>query len=931
MLLTCPRCSRINPAEALFCYQDGAALGDPSRRRDVSDPARKRFPMPFVFPSGQACYSFDELALAIQSHWDEARDLLKHGHFAQFFAGLGRGDLSRTAREATKLSDADQALNDLLRSLPASVVESPRILVEPGQVNLGTLRPGQDLRFDLHIANRGMGLMTGSISCQDATWLTLGDGHTHAREKVFQILHDLTVPVHVRGKSLTASSRPLIAKLLVSTNGGQTIVPVSVEVPVLPFPDGVLAGAITPRQIAQKARETPKEAAALFAKGAVARWYESNGWIYPVQEPSASGLAAVQQFFEALGLTTPPRVGITVGEIRLGGRAGESLRGSFQIVAQEKKPVFAHATSNQSWLRIKEVVLDGRTATIHLHVPEVPNCPGETFQARVSIVSNGRQRFTVPVWLAVTMAVPAVPHYRPPVVIEEVRPVDWPPPVRRKEEYDTVLPVVDRLEEVMPVRPRKEAEVHEDHLQKAEAPVRGSNTNRYLFATIPVLCLALGLMVTMVRDVAMWIRHPGGLGGPDAFGNIPQELEIHFHDREEQVQVAENGGVKPTGARFARNAAQAVWEPSMRFGLTLGGVGFGGGKRLTFEAKGLTNNTVVRLDGQEWIFGERPFRRLDRQPTGNWPGRWVEREAKLDRPLRNGRRSIWLYEAQQVYVTQTVGLVPGAQSGKLDTCLVVYKMENRDQRPHRVGLRFMLDTFIGGNDGVPFLIPGSPQLCNTMHNFPGPKQVPDFIQARETEDLERPGTIALIQLKVPGHEPPSRVTLGAWPNPELGPQCQQEKTLWNVPLLPIKALVQGDSAVTMYWDDRRLAAGESREVAFAYGLGSVAAGETGGQLGLSVVGSFTPGGEFTMTAEVRNPVHGQELTVDLPDGFSLISGQTKTPVPTLGANAPSRISPVTWKIKAGSREGTFTLTVRSSTGVAQRQSVQIKARGIFGN
>jgi hypothetical protein len=86
-----------------------------------------------------------------------------------------------------------------------------------------------------------------------------------------------------------------------------------------------------------------------------------------------------------------------------------------------------------------------------------------------------------------------------------------------------------------------------------------------------------------------------------------------------------------------------------------------------------------------------------------------------------------------------------------------------------------------------------------------------------------------------------------------------------------------------------------------------------------------------MTAEVRNPVHGQELTVDLPDGFSLISGQTKTPVPTLGANAPSRISPVTWKIKAGSREGTFTLTVRSSTGVAQRQSVQIKARGIFGN
>src|SRR5262245_9472872 len=163
MLLTCPRCSRLNPAEALFCYQDGAPLGDHSRRLGA-DPARQRFPMPFVFPSGQACHSFDELTLAIQDDWDAARGLLAHGVFTGFLAGLGRGDLALAAREAARLPDQDQALDDLLRALPSNVLQPPRAAAEPGQVNLGTLRHGQDVRFDLHLYNRGMGLLAGTVS-----------------------------------------------------------------------------------------------------------------------------------------------------------------------------------------------------------------------------------------------------------------------------------------------------------------------------------------------------------------------------------------------------------------------------------------------------------------------------------------------------------------------------------------------------------------------------------------------------------------------------------------------------------------------------------------------------------------------------------------------------------------------------------------------
>src|SRR5205807_10138968 len=101
------------------------------------------------------------------------------------------------------------------------------------------------------------------------------------------------------------------------------------------------------------------------------------------------------------------------------------------------------------------------------------------------------------------------------------------------------------------------------------------------------------------------------------------------------------------------------------------------------------------------------------------------------------------------------------------------------------------DTYIGANDGVPFLIPGERELCDTEKEFPTTEAVPDFIQACEKQDLTNPGTIARIGLKVAGLEPPSKVTLGAWPNLNLGliaRACRQEKTLWDVPVLPIRAL-----------------------------------------------------------------------------------------------------------------------------------------------
>src|SRR6202030_2812723 len=111
--------------------------------------------------------------------------------------------------------------------------------------------------------------------------------------------------------------------------------------------------------------------------GAVADWYKANGWTYPVQGPSAAGLGAVQQFFEALGLTAPPKVEINEKFINFHGNVGAHLKHTLEVKAQEKRPVFAHGSSDQPWIVVDRAQLNGRTATIGVTIPSVPNRPGE--------------------------------------------------------------------------------------------------------------------------------------------------------------------------------------------------------------------------------------------------------------------------------------------------------------------------------------------------------------------------------------------------------------------------------------------------------------------------------------------------------------------------------------------------------------------------
>ena len=123
MVQTCSKCSRANPADAVYCYYDGFVLGGHSRNGGPVAVGAQSFASPFVFPSGKTCRTFNELALACQEDWTGARDLLQQGYLETFLGGLGRIDLVMAAKEAAKFPDHDRGLDQFLTKLPADVLE----------------------------------------------------------------------------------------------------------------------------------------------------------------------------------------------------------------------------------------------------------------------------------------------------------------------------------------------------------------------------------------------------------------------------------------------------------------------------------------------------------------------------------------------------------------------------------------------------------------------------------------------------------------------------------------------------------------------------------------------------------------------------------------------------------------------------------------
>ncbi len=321
------------------------------------------------------------------------------------------------------------------------------------------------------------------------------------------------------------------------------------------------------------------------------------------------------------------------------------------------------------------------------------------------------------------------------------------------------------------------------------------------------------------------------------------------------------------------------YGPNLRFGVSVikGRSGQSVKKLLTYAANGDTNSVMVRIDGKELEFG-------------GGGGKWLAQKEELPAAYGGGKatRSVWA--VGDLHFVQIVRYYPsmhpievnGVLKRPLDNIRVHYQIENKGGKKdvHKVGMRFMLDTLIGSNDGVPFTVPGSPELVSTATDFTDPSQIPHFIQALERPDLDDPGTVAHLSLHVARFESPGRVSLTHW----------QGNPPYQVPM----ADPTGDSAVVMYWAEKQLKPGSHRDLGFGYGLGDVAAGKEK-SLGVTVGGAFEENTLFSVTAYVKNPAKGQSVELKLPDGLELAAGTAKVTVPHPAKG--KQMSIVTWRAR----------------------------------
>ncbi len=871
MALVCRQCSRVNPEDAYYCYFDGAALAGRASSAGPINLGAQPFLSPFVFPSGTVCKNFDQLAMACQQNWKEGLSALREDHLGAFFNTIGRGDLARIAKEAAAFPDRNRGLDQLLGKLPSQTLEAPMLRVEPTEINLGQFSIGTDRTLDLSLENQGMRLVFGTATC-DVPWLTLG-GHS---SKIFELTDELTIPIQIRGRSLRARLKQQEGHIAVESNAGSFLVTIKIEVPPIPFGDGVLAGAMSPRQIAEKAKANPNGAVPLFETGAVAQWFAANGLTYPVQGPTAPGTAGVQQFFEALGLAKPPKIDFDAKPIALNGLPGKTYDIPLTVSTREKKHVYAYATANVPWIDGRTVKPAGKSCTIVLKIA-VPTKTGDALKANVTVHANGGQKLAVPVTISI---------------------------VRRKKTVGSVTQEAPSaaFEAALAAA---QAEALEANEEIAFAPVQplekiAAARSRLGLHVLPAVLLMLVLLGIVARDY-----YSANVDDVD-----PRELIALRID---------------WSARNEKDISN-----SLTFGLrdlTLPTEK----KHLTFSPLGQTNSAVLMIDGQTRVVGRIQHGRL---------------EGPLVTYKDKSRVATWLFPDDGISVTQTLQLIPGepmeVSEGVFkrfyDTCLIRYKIANFDKKPHTVGFRFLLDTFIGQNDKPFFAIPGRSGLVKNIEDFHG-KEIPEYIQAIEnSDDLRNPGTVALLNLRLGDRlEFPSRVSLTQYPRVGLddfknefevavhgegAPAAKGKDTPRRTASRQID-----DSCIAIYWKTEPLAAGRARDVGFTFGVSNL-----GGMAELTILnpGPVVQGTDFSLVALIADAQKGAEATLELPAGLELAAGS-----PAKIAVAPStkdeagksQPSPATWVVRAP-LAGRYTISVTSGGSTTQRV-VTVRKTNIF--
>lgn len=281
----------------------------------------------------------------------------------------------------------------------------------------------------------------------------------------------------------------------------------------------------------------------------------------------------------------------------------------------------------------------------------------------------------------------------------------------------------------------------------------------------------------------------------------------------------------------------------------------------------------------------------------------------------DGSKCIATMVVGDITIQQVVAFDMNYTTGREDMARIKYMITNNGTSSHTVGIRIMLDTMLGSNDGVPFRIPGIGNVTKEIE-LSG-NSIPQYWQAFDSFD--QPNVIANGCFYKSVSNKPDKVQYAYWGD--------INGVLWNYKVNTNQGLT-GDSAVAMYYNPKTVAPGGQRVIETYYGIGDSYEGNEESELSLRVAApkslianSLTGNYEsnpFTVTVYIKNngstTAKNIKATISLPstDELTMVGNASKTK--SIGDLASGVEKTITFSVKAKSQnvqkvlEGNIALT-----------------------
>jgi hypothetical protein len=175
---------------------------------------------------GGLCRTWDDFLVLAAQRWTTLSDEIASGRIADYLGQIHRPDLMP---RGDKNRSPDDQLDDWLARLPSSRSSAPELDVHPGSLIVRAAGGGGVTRQMLKVSNVGYRLLrcTARIEPPGASWLRLGaEQAVHS----FATIDHTDLPVDVEIPE--ALGQPIVAAILLESNGGTRRIEVRIERPV---------------------------------------------------------------------------------------------------------------------------------------------------------------------------------------------------------------------------------------------------------------------------------------------------------------------------------------------------------------------------------------------------------------------------------------------------------------------------------------------------------------------------------------------------------------------------------------------------------------------------------------------------------------------------------------------------------------------------